>query len=131
MEIRVPYGPVSQQTDEATVILPSGYSWSTIARQCLQHPDWSCGQITACLLREGPAVTAVERSYMEDLVFACILGQKKLATHFVAQLNTVRSRSDGGEADLRGILAALSEQSGRCLGDPQPGAESGDDDEYL
>ena len=37
-----------------------------------------------------------------------------------------------GEADLCGILAALSEQSGRCLeGDPQPGAESGDDDEYL
>jgi len=37
--------------------------------------------------------TAVERSYMEDLVFACIFGQKKLATHFVAQLNTVRARN--------------------------------------
>ena len=94
------------------------YDWVFMEHHCSPMSPAS-RPVMACLLHQGPTVSTVERSYVEGLVFPCMLGQKKLTTHVVPQLNTVVHRVMGANRTY-GISAALTEQSGRCL-DPLPG----------
>jgi len=78
----VVYRAVSAQTDETDIQLPAAYSLRRIARRCRERPDLSDAQVAAAFLNEGPPLTYTERRYLEDLVFACMVGQRHLARQF-------------------------------------------------